>query len=166
MKRVVIIGCPGSGKTTFSRKLAVKTKLPEINLDYYYNQTKYDYSNNTGAWVAKVKRLIKQDLWIMDGNYNSTIAERFKRADTIIFFDLPRYKSLFGVIKRRIQYRNKRRLDMPSDWVEKVSFKFLIYVWWFRRDSRDAILKAIEENVHKDIVIFTNRKQAQKFLNG
>ncbi|MEY8605912.1 hypothetical protein [Muribaculum intestinale] len=28
MKKVIIIGCPGAGKSTFARKLSAKTGLP------------------------------------------------------------------------------------------------------------------------------------------
>lgn len=165
MKRIAIVGCPGSGKTTFTRKLAAKTKLPVIHLDFYYHQTKHDYYNNTEAWIATVKELIKQDAWIMDGNYNSTIEARFKRADTIIFFDFPRRKSLYGVVKRRIQYRNKLREEMPSDWEEKANLEFLIYVWHFRKNNREETLKAIADNHDKDLITFTNRKQANEYLD-
>lgn len=166
MKRIVIIGCPGSGKTTFTRKLAAKIKLPVIHLDFYYHQTKHDYCNNNEAWVAQVKKLVKQDSWIMDGNYNSTIETRCKRADTIIFFDFPRRKSLYGVIKRHIHYRNKLREEMPNDWKEKANLEFLIYVWKFRKHSREVPLKAIEYNPHADLVVFTNRRQADNYLNS
>lgn len=165
MKRVAIVGCPGSGKTTFTRKLAEKTKLPTIHLDYYYHQKMYDYPNNSEAWKGRVKELIAKDAWIMDGNYNSTINERFRRADTIIFFDYPRRKSLYGVLKRRIQYRNKLREEMPSDWKETASFEFLVFVWNFRRDKRGTTIKALEDNKNKEVFIFTNQKQAQEYLD-
>ena len=166
MKRVAVLGCPGSGKTTFARKLAAKTGLPLIHLDFYYHQTEHDYLHNETAWTAKAKQLISQDSWIMDGNYRSTIDLRLKRADTIIFFDFPRRKSLHGVIKRRIQYRNKRREEMPSDWQEKANLKFLLFVWRFRKNNRVKTLKAIEASSGKNIIMFTNRKQVNKYLSA
>lgn len=165
MKRIVIVGCPGAGKTTFARKLSEKTKFPVVHLDFYYHQQKYDYYNNREAWIKKVEQLIKQDKWVMDGNYSSSFIPRFKRADTIIFFDFPRHVSMYGVIKRRIQYRNKLRVEMPSEWKEKANLEFLKYVWNFNKQDRGKVLAALKEASDKDIRIFTNRKQMNEYLS-
>lgn len=166
MKRVVIIGCPGAGKTTFARKLTKKLALPLIHLDYYYHQKESDYYNDKGAWIKKVEELIRQPKWIIDGNYSSSFEQRFARADTILFFDFPRRTSISGVMKRRVYHRNKLREDMPSDWKEKANWEFLRYVWKFRGDSRNTILKALEKHKDKTIHTFKNRAAAEKFLNN
>lgn len=164
MKRVAIIGCPGVGKTTFAIKLAAKTKLPLIHLDYYYHQNEHDYYHDKQAWIKRVELLIAQDKWIMDGNYSSTFEQRFKRADTIIFIDFPRRMALWGVVKRRIHYRNKQRQEMPSDWKEKANLEFLTYVWNFKRKHRSKQLSALKKARGKDVIVFTKRAQAKEFL--
>lgn len=164
MKRIAIVGCPGCGKTTFARKLGAKTKLPVIHLDYYYHQTEYDYYNNKEAWIKRVKKLIAQDKWIMDGNYSSTYDSRFKRADIVIILDYPRRKSMYGVIKRRIQYHNKLRDEMPSDWTEKVDLGFIRYVWNFRKNDRYKITDIISTLQNKEIIIFKKRSDAEAYL--
>jgi len=164
MNRVAIIGCPGTGKTTFAGKLAKKTELPVIHLDYYYHQTEHDYYHDKAAWIKWVEQLIRQDKWIMDGNYSSTFEARFKQADTIIFFDLPRRTSLYGVIKRRIQYRNKQRHEMPSDWEEKANLEFLRYVWNFNGAPRQRLVDLLAQTKDKEVIVFTSRAQAEEFL--
>ena len=164
MQRVAVIGNPGAGKTTFSRKLAAKTKLPVVHMDYYYHQTDQDYGNNPENWDAKVEELINQDAWIMDGNYNIHVGNRLKRADSIFYFDFPSRRSLHGVIKRRIHYRNKLREEMPNDWEEKVQFSFLVYVLRYRRKHRKRTLQALSDYPEKTVVIFTNRRQADEYL--
>src|SRR5476651_102756 len=116
MKRVLVIGCPGAGKTIFSKKLADKTGLPLIHLDYYYHDKTKDYYSETNkpAWYANVRQLMKHPSWIMDGNYSSTFPDRFAAADTIFYFDVPLGARMRGVFARRWQYRNKRRDDMPA----------------------------------------------------
>ncbi len=165
MKRVAIIGSPGVGKTTFSRQLQEKTGLPLIHLDYYYHQTKHGYYDDSAKWVKKVEQLIKPDRWIVEGNYNSSMPQRCATADTIFFFDLPRRIALHGVIKRRIQYRNKLREEMPSEWKEKANWGFLKYVWNFRRDVRPKTVEIISKLGPKTTLItFKSRKQIRDYL--
>jgi adenylate kinase family enzyme len=164
MKRVAVVGCPGVGKTTFVRKLAQMTGLPVIHLDFYYHQKKYDFYNDRQAWVKKVSELIQKDEWIMDGNYQSSFGLRFKRADAVIFLDYPRRTALLGAIKRRLEYHKKLREDMPSDWKEKADLTFLKFIWNYKDEPRRKVLAAIANNTSKEVIIFKNRKQAEKYL--
>ncbi len=165
-KRIAIVGCPGSGKTTFARILSEKVNIPVIHLDYYYHQLKYGFHNDREAWIEKVKQLVKQDSWIMDGNYSSSFDVRFKEADSILFFDYPRRTSMYGVIKRRIQYHNKLREEMPSDWKEKADMNFIKYVWNFKKVERIKITNALDKVKNKEVVIFKNRKDADDYLKS
>jgi adenylate kinase family enzyme len=165
MKKVAILGSPGTGKTTFSIELAKKTNLPIIHLDFYHHQLKYNYYNDLEAWIARVESLIKQRKWIMDGNYNSTLIKRCDAADTIIFFDYSRMLSIYRVLKRRLQYRNKKRQDMPDDWKEKVTWGFLVYVWQYNDHSRKKILNELSLHQDKKVLIFTKPSQAKLFLD-
>lgn len=166
MKRVLIIGSPGTGKTTFARKLALKTGLPLVHLDlYYHNKTKnYYHEINKQAWHSQVDELISQDKWIIDGNYNSTLEARVKRADTIIFFDLARRKAVTGVFKRRLVLHNKIRDDMPSYWKEHIDWKFVRYVWKFNKNKRPKIMEIISAPQNKSLIVFKNHHQAEKYL--
>ncbi len=164
MKRVAIIGSPGSGKTTFARKMAAKTKLLPIHLDFFYHQSDFDYFNNEKAWAKKVNLLIKPNTWIIEGNYNTTIDAQLKRADTIFYFDFPRHKSIYGVVKRRIQHMNKKRQEMPDGWNEKIKIEFLIYLITSRRKVREQTLEVIKKHDDKTVIVFKSRIQTEKYL--
>lgn len=164
MKRVSVIGAPGTGKTTFAKRLAEKTKLPLIHLDYYYHQKRFNYYKNTEEWRSRVEGFVKGGEWIIDGNFQSTYNIRFPRADTIIFLDYKRRIYIRGVIKRWLQDANSERSGMPEDWKEKPDLKFLKLVWNFNKEVRPVILNEIENNKGKQIVILKNRKQAEQFL--
>jgi len=166
MKRILIIGSPGTGKTTFATQLAEKTKLPLIHLDLYYHDKSKDYYNeiNKEAWYAKVDELISKDKWIIDGNYNSTLEARVRRADTIIFFDFSRRAAFNGVLQRRVKPHNKKRHDMPSDWREHIDFGFLRYIWKYNKDKRPKVRETIFAPKDKTVVVFRNRKDANNFL--
>lgn len=128
MKRVVIIGCPGAGKSTFSRQLAQATNLPLVHLDFYYHDDRFDYQHDKHEWRKLVALLADKERWIIEGNYKSTFELRFPRADTIIYFDYPRYISVWRTLKRRAQYHNKLRPEMPANWQEKISPEFMKFV--------------------------------------
>ncbi len=164
MKRVVIIGSPGFGKTTFARKLAAKTGLPLIHLDMYYHNSNTKYYDNKEAWKVRVLEFSAQDSWIIDGNYGSTMAARFERADTIIYFDMPRRKAFYGIAKRQVQHINKKRVEMPDGWKEKPNWAFLKYAWGFQKKYKEGTKQLLAQNKDKRIVIFKNRKQIDVYL--
>lgn len=164
MKRVAVVGSPGAGKTYFSRRLAEKTSLPIVHLDFYYNDKNLGYENNRDAWIKMVEKIVAKDRWIIDGNYKSTFPSRFSRADTIIFLDYPRWRAVKGIYKRRLQYRNKVRSDMPEGWIEKVPRDFFLFVWKFNKKNRQSIVDALQSNDSKKIIIFRKPADAEKYL--
>jgi adenylate kinase family enzyme len=166
MKRVIIIGCPGSGKSTFARKLAERINLPLEHLDLYYHDNKHDYANDRPAWLKLITNLVSKETWIIDGNYKSTFDLRFERADTIIFFDYPRYITVWRTIKRRIQLHGKQRADMPSNWREKIEASHAKFVWTFNKTERPRIysyLKKYEKG--REIVVFRHPREAEEWLD-
>jgi adenylate kinase family enzyme len=166
MKRVVVLGSPGAGKSTFARKLHQRSGLPIVHLDFYYHQSKYDYINNLEAWIARVKKLMEPEEWIIDGNYQSTVPLRCEAADTIILFDLPRRVCMYRVLRRRLQLRNKQRVDMPSEWKEKADWGFLKFVWNFNRLQIPRIVEVIDQNRHKNVAIFKSSADAKRYLEA
>jgi adenylate kinase family enzyme len=165
MKRVVIIGCPGAGKSTFSRVLAQATNLPLVHLDYYYHDSRFDYENDKEAWRRLVKSLVDQNEWIIEGNYKSTFELRLSRADTIIYFDYPRRISVWRTLKRRVRYHKKLRPEMPSDWKEKISPEFMKFVWSFNKTERPMIYDLLKRQKGKDIVILRSPRQTRQYLD-
>lgn len=167
-KKIIIVGCPGSGKTTFSKELAVKTGLPLYHLDYYYHQKDYDYysPNNKEKWRAFIRKLTSRSNWIIDGNYSSTIEYRYNKADTVIFFDLPKFYSIYGVLKRRVTYRNKKRQEMPDDWQEKVDWIFFKYILSFEKSDSYKFMQNQCRLDDKKLVRIVSRKHAKRLLEN
>ncbi len=166
MKKISIIGSPGAGKTTFGRELSEKTSIPIHHLDYYFHQKKHDYQNNKQAWVDRVGQLTAGDSWIIEGNYGSTYEQRIPKSDTLIFIDVPTWLSVWSVLKRRVQYRNTKRHEMPDDWIEKIDPAFFKYVVLFRLKSRKDVTDGIKKYKHDDlnVLTFKTRKAAYQWL--
>lgn len=166
MKRVLIIGCPGSGKTTFARQLSMKIKLPVIHLDFFYHDSNYDYDSNKVAWDTYIHKATQESEWIMDGNYNRTMALRMERADTIFLFDLPGLVPLWRVVKRRIMLHGKERPDMPKDWQEKFNLKFFKMVLSFNRQYRPSIRDLLDKQDGKTIILFNHSNESTRYLES
>ena len=112
MRKVIIIGCPGSGKTTFSRHLARITGLPLYHLDSIWH--KLDRTTiSKEDFVRRVEEIMTGDQWILDGNYGGTMETRLRRCDTVFLLDYPLETCLQGV-RDRI---GKPRPEMP--WIEE-----------------------------------------------
>lgn len=166
MKRVLVIGCPGSGKSTFSSKFSKESNIPVIHLDSFY--WKPGWVSCTDQEFDEILRdLLLQETYIMDGNYSRTLEFRTFFADTVFFFDYSRYLCLYRVIKRRILNHGKTREYMGKDCVETIDYKFIKSVWNFKKNQRMQIMNALDKyKGNKDIVIFRKQKEVNNFLKN
>lgn len=164
MNKVLVLGCAGSGKSTFSRKLGQITGLPVIHLDSLYWKPGWVASSNL-EWDLIIEKLAAKDKYIMDGNYSRTISIRLQEADTVFYFDFPRFLCLYRILKRRIINHGMTRVDMAEGCKEKIDWEFIKWVWNFNKKNRPRILESLEVvKDHKNIVIFKNPGEVRNYL--
>ena len=158
MQKVIVIGCPGSGKSTFSRALSQITGLPLTHLDMlYWNADKTTVERP--VFIERLSEVLQKDAWIIDGNYGSTMELRMQECDTVFFLDYPADICLQGVKDRQ----GKPRPDMP--WVEtEEDTEFLEYIQNFYKENRPQVLELLQKYSHKTIHVFQNRTEANMFL--
>jgi adenylate kinase family enzyme len=125
-KRILVLGPCGSGKTYFTRRLSRVLGLPAIHLDAIFWRPG-QISTPQPEWRGVVSSLIRQDSWIMDGTYESTLDLRIPAADAIIMIRRPRLVCLWGVLRRSLMYRNKTRPDAPAGY--PIDLAYLRYLW-------------------------------------
>jgi adenylate kinase family enzyme len=165
MKRILIIGSAGSGKSTLAKELGKVLNLPIIHLDKYYWKPNW-IPTPDDEWNQFIAEVVNQEEWVMDGNYSRTLELRLKRADTVIFLDLPRILCLYRIFKRRIQYHGKTRPDLNEECPEKLDWEFVKWVWNYRKRSRPKILNLLEQvKGEKEIIIVKTRKEAKEVVN-
>ncbi len=159
MKKVIIIGCPGSGKTTFAEKLKDKTALPLFYLDAIWHKPDKTHISR-GEYDALLSKILKLDFWIIDGNYSRTLESRISACDTVFLFDLPTEICLAGATERL----GKARYDVP--WIDtKLDPSFKAQIEVFKDKSLPAIYALLEKYSDKMIIIFKSREEADLFLH-
>ncbi len=160
MKKVLVIGCPGAGKSVFSRRLADLTALEVVHLDnLFWNEDRTKVPKE--EFLRRLNVELDKDCWIVDGNYSATMELRFSKCDTVFFFDLPTEICLEG-IKCRI---GVARPDLP--WIESgVDYEFENFVRRYNSDSRPSVERLIEKFTSINVIRFNSREQADAFLEG
>lgn len=163
MKRIIVIGGNGSGKTTFSLELAKKLKIPLIHLDQYFWKGNWENMSNNEFDSFLIQELQKPQ-WIIDGNYNRTLPIRINYCDTIFYFDFSTIYCILGITIRTIKNYGKNRFDMGGNCPEKFDINFYKNVILFNRKYRKQQYQILQENRDKNIIIFNNRNQVKKYL--
>ena|ERR1044072_1581350 len=164
MKRILIIGSGGSGKTTLAERLGEKTGIKVIHLDTLYWKPNWVRTDNDD-WDRTVKELIAGDEWIMDGNYSRTMKLRMPAADTVIFLDLPRAICLWRMFKRVLRYYGKNRPDMAAGCKEKFDLEFLLWIWNYPNRTRpkvEALLKDFQDKIK--VIRLRSTKEVENFI--
>ena len=166
MQRIMVIGCCGAGKSTFSKKLNEILGLEVIHLDQHYWKSNWEETDSI-EWKNIVENLSEKSTWIMDGNYGGTMDIRIKKADTIIFLDYSTIKCLWRITKRITKYWGKERPDMVKGCKERFNLNFYHYVATYNLKRRKSLLgKLAQYENEKQVLIFKNDKESSAFLRA
>lgn len=164
MRRVLVIGSGGAGKSTFARRLGEKLGLPVIHLDRLFWHAGW-VETPREEWKRKVEELCAGETWLIDGNYSGTLEIRLAACDTVIFLDLPRTLCTWRVLKRAVTYRHGRRPDMAEGCRERIDLKFLYWVWSYPSRRRPKILARLRElSGGTRVFILRSQAEVERFL--
>lgn len=164
MKRVMIIGNAGAGKSTLAKALAEKLKLPLHHLDKIFWLPGWKELDRD-EMAEKVIKIINEDEWVIDGNYRRTMKQRAERADTIIYLNFSTAACLYGIIKRRLA--NEKRTDITEGCPEKIDMKFINWVLFYKRRSAPGVRELLNSMpAGKNIIELKSRKEVNAFLKS
>lgn len=159
MRRCLVIGCAGAGKSTLAREISDCTGLPLIHLDQAYWGPGWQ-ATPADRWEVVVLELARRERWVMDGNYGGTMQLRLKYCDTVVFLDMPRWLCLTRVLKRRW---SARRADPIAGCPERLNWEFISWIWNYRRSRRPGILERLARVPEKQVHILSSRRAVRNF---
>jgi adenylate kinase family enzyme len=164
VKKVLVIGSPGSGKSVFSRRLGEIAGLPVIHLDQHFWRPGWAEPSRE-EWDQQLEELLRRDSWIIDGNYSRTMEMRLRYCDTAIFLDFPRHLCTWRVFKRSLGLRG--RPDLAAGCEERMDAHFLKWTWDYPQRSRPGVMKRLAAAAEKtSVVTLTTNREVEEFLSS
>lgn len=161
MKKIYIIGPVGSGKTTFSKKLAEKYGIKRYELDKVSWDDENGNIKRTDEEALKIfNGILDNESWIIEDVGRSKFKKGREQADIIYYIKLSRLKSYFRVTKRWL----KQRIGV-EDYNHPPTFKQWIYfistVNSYYKGEKNKLNELIK---FKDKVVFVNNKSIKDIL--
>lgn len=158
MQRIIIMGCPGSGKTYVAKELGEKLDISVIYLDKLWRGKEGSHISKA-EFDARMEKALSLDSWIMDGDFSRTMEARLKKCDTILYLNLPRWLCLWKLFRRAWAGRK-----VPGG--EKLTKEKVQYVWNYRKKNRIRNDIWIAKTKHARVIELRSNKQVQAFLEA
>lgn len=166
MKKILVIGNSGAGKTTFAKALAEKTNISLVHLDKLYWCGEWEHRTRDEFDILLQTELNKPE-WIIDGNFDRTLAHRLTFCDTVFWFDMPTITCLWGATKRVFESFGKSRDDMGGNCPERFDkHKLTLYksIIAFNKNNKVKFQKLLDKHKDKEVIIFKSRRQVARYL--
>ncbi|WP_161980277.1 AAA family ATPase [Streptococcus sp. S784/96/1] len=158
-QRIMIIGSPGSGKSTFAQVLAQELKLPLIHLDML-NWIDDKETVSTEVFLERLDKAVAGNSWIIDGNYGNSMVVRLKRAELVIWLKVPRLVCLYRVVKR---YLHSLFQDNSAGNPKRIDWDFIRFIWGFPK-SHQKTEELLEQFSTVKVLKVSNLKDALHFV--
>ncbi len=156
-KRIAVFGLPGSGKSTFADRLSKILHLPLHHLDRHFYQENW-VERDKEEFLSIQSSIANQDEWILDGNAVRSLEIRYKKADLMIHFRLPRLLCTWRTIKRRI-WPNYHLQDRAEGCAEKIPFRLLKYLWTYPARINPILSDLKNRYPHTPLIEVTTTKE-------
>jgi len=164
MKKIMIIGSPGTGKSTLGKQLKNILAIDLYHLDQLLWKPNWEMSSIEEQQNIQLS-LVEKESWIIDGNYARTLDIRLNQADTIIYLKRSRFVCFFHVFKRILTYHGRTRPDMQEDCPEKIDVSFFKWIWEFPNKQTPIIEEKLQQlKQQQTLILLTNQKEIDAFF--
>jgi adenylate kinase family enzyme len=171
-RRIVVIGCSGSGKTMFARAVSRRLGLDHIEMDSLHHLPDWQERPREEMW-SMVDARTAGPRWVVDGNYSMFADLTWGRADTVVFLDLPRrtvmrqviWRSLCRVVMRtELWHGNRERWRNLTSWNPEESIIRWAWTRWPSYRDRFAQARNDPRWGHLAFVVLRSRRQVRAYL--
>lgn len=167
LKKIVIIGNAGSGKSFLAQQLHTILQLPVYHLDHYFWKPNWTYPD-PDEYKKIHDQLCDQDEWIIEGMQLKLLEYRIQKADLVIFLDMPRSTCFYQIFKRTFTYYGKQAPSSAKGCPERIDWKFLKFlkwVWNFKKNYRPRIVKLFNEHATtKKLSVLQSKKEIDQLI--
>ena len=156
VKKISIIGGPGTGKSTLSKNLGKVSDLPVYHLDaidHLENWKTRDSKERDEIILQKVN----EAEWVMDGTYKGTLEKRVEKSDMIIFLNYSKLARLKGIFSRYFKLRGKERPEIPGC-KEKLEKNFVKFTINWDKEKGKKVKEILKRYPDRNVIVFKNRK--------
>lgn len=162
MKKVVIVGCGGSGKSYVARELGRILDAPVTHLDAVFYDSEWN-ALPMAEFSEVQRRLVAEPRWVIDGNYNSTLQVRLEACDTVVLMDVSTMAALYGIFSRQLRHGAGHKGNGVHN---RIHWGVIKYVATYRRKMRPRVMAKIEEFAagRAEVVLLANRRQTRRWL--
>ena len=157
MRRIIVVGSQGSGKTSLARKLGRKLDLPVIHLDVLYWRPGWTRSD-TASFRARVTEAIAGDAWIVDGSFSGLAFDlTLARAQLLVIIERPRWLCQWRILWRSAFDRQTTRPDLPAGCPEQLDWKLMREAWRYDVE-RAPVIEAERVQYGSDVPVMRLRR--------
>ncbi|MEY9182353.1 AAA family ATPase [Bradyrhizobium sp. USDA 313] len=166
MRRIIVVGCQGSGKTRLALNLGQKLALPVVHLDTLYWLPGWKPSDKV-SFRARVADAIASDRWIVDGSFAGLAFDlTIARADALIVIERPRWLCQWRIACRSAFARNGARPDLPNGCSEQFDWRLMREAWRYNSERKPAIeAERLKYGAGVPVVRLRRDREIRDFLN-
>jgi adenylate kinase family enzyme len=164
--RILVIGCSGGGKSTFSQIVAKRFRLTYISIDRDILWLPGWVQRDKAEQRAIMATRVLEDRWILDGTSPASFDIRLPRTDIVIWVRMPRLLCIWAVVSRWIKFFGTTRPEMAPGCIEKIDWQFLHFIWTFERQFTPRILAGlVEHGATVPVFQLKNRADMKRLLD-
>jgi adenylate kinase family enzyme len=166
MRRIIVVGCQGSGKTSLALKLGRKLGLPVVHLDVLYWRPGWKESDKA-SFRVRVADAIADEGWVVDGSFSGLAFDlTLARADTLIVIERPRLLCLWRIARRCAFDSDGARPDLPQGCPEQFDWNLMREAWRYNSYRRLGIeAERLKYGAAVPVVRLSNDREIEDFLD-